>query len=227
MRTHAANECTDNQTTYTIYALTEPGETDVVVVARVRYIGKTKNPDRRFRQHLTRAGRGIRTHCYNWIRQLFAAGFVPNLEVLCNIDAVDADRVEKEMIARFRTLGAPLTNLADGGGGNPGWIPSLETRANMSAAHKGNKNSLGYHQSKEHIAKRVPALMGNKSTLGRHPSDETRAKMSAAKIGKKLSPEIRAKLSASHMGCHHSDERKLKISAALRVYWVTKKEMKK
>jgi len=228
MRIHTANERITNQAPYTIYALTEPGETDVLVVARIRYIGKAKNPDRRLREHLTSARRGSRRYCYNWIRQLVAAGFVPNLEVLCTVNAVDASKVEKETIARLHMLGAPLTNLTDGGEGTLGWEPSPETRANMSAAAMGNKNclgnknALGHRHSEE--AKRKTSVgrtgkgLGNKNALGHRHSKEANLKKSARMMGNKNGLGNK-----NSLGYRHSAEAKLKMSAARQTYWVTKK----
>lgn len=96
---------------------------------------------------------------------------------------------------------------------------SLETRAKMSAAMRGNTNGrgkklppftaehrarmsavrIGKKQSPETIEKRASKLRGRKYGP---PSPETRAKMSAAHIGKKrgpCSPETKAKIAAAHL----------------------------
>tara|TARA_R110001606_G_scaffold1789_4_gene6869 strand:+ start:105 stop:764 length:660 start_codon:yes stop_codon:yes gene_type:complete len=64
-----------------------------------------------------------------------------------------------------------LVNLTDGGEGIKGSIMSAETRAKMSASHKGKQHS-----------------------------EETKAKIGAASKGKKISKEQRAKLSALKKG---------------------------
>ena len=95
-----------------------------------------------------------------------------------------------------------LHNLTNGGDGTSGCIHSPETRAKMSAAHKGKKNH----------------------NYGKTLSPETRAKISAATKGKTRSPETRAKMSAALKGENHpfygksrSPETRAKMSAAVKV----------
>jgi hypothetical protein len=130
---------------------------------------------------------------------LLALGILPRHKILSVVSDSDAYAAEQELIAKFKLLGAPLTNLADGGPGTLGCYPSEETRHKLSISHMGNKNCLGHCHS---------------------VSDETRAKMSAAHLGKKLSVEHRMKISASQMGRkggfkghRHSEEARAKISA--------------
>jgi len=220
-----------------IYALTDPRETDGI--KRIRYIGMTKNVAHRFRSHLQAAKRGIRRYCYTWIRSLVSAGLFPKYETISVVNDSDAYSLEQETIAKFKLLGAPLTNLADGGPGMFGYHHSEETRARisaanmgkklgshhsdetrakMSAAKTGNKNFLGHHHSEETKRKISAAKTGNKAWLGRHHSEETRTKISAAHLGKKLSPETCAKIGAAKMGnknllgYHHSEETREKLS---------------
>ena len=61
-----------------------------------------------------------------------------------------------------------------------GQSPSLETRAKLSLALKGNKNCLGQRPNAETRAKMSASRRGQKHTLGHRHSPETRAKMSAA-----------------------------------------------
>ena len=93
-------------------------------------------------------------------------------------------------------------NMTIGGGGMRGYVVSAESRARMSAAHKGKR------LSPEHRAK-----IGE-SNKGKQISPEHRAKISAALTGKKLSAEHRANLSASHKGNKQSAETRAKISAS-------------
>ena len=77
---------------------------------------------------------------------------------------------------------------------------SDESRAKMSAAHKGNHNALGYKHMLETRTRISNALKAHPSLLGRTVSAESKAKMSAAHTGKKFSPEARANMSAAHKG---------------------------
>ena len=57
---------------------------------------------------------------------------------------------------------------------------------------------------------------GGEGTVGWVPNTETRAKLSAAHLGKKFTPEHRAKLGAAHLGKKRSPEHRATLSAALR-----------
>jgi hypothetical protein len=115
---------------------------------------------------------------------------------------------EKDLITRFgrKNIGTGcLRNLTEGGEGTTGFIHSPETRKRMSLHRLGNRNAAG-----------------NQNHLGHRHSSEAIAKMSAAKIGRKLSPATKAKMSAAlqgnqrSLGYKHSPEAKAKIAAASR-----------
>lgn len=105
--------------------------------------------------------------------------------------------------------------------------PSDETRAKISAAHRGKRLSpeqiakmaitlTGRKQSAETRAKRSAAL------VGREVSEEARLKISASQLGKIISPVTRAKLSEAAktrevpgmLGKHHSAETLARLSAS-------------
>jgi len=87
-----------------------------------RYVGKTsKTVRRRLTQHIGAARKGDTTYRSHWIRSLLAQECKP--EIVCLEDDIPENLVndrEKYWIAVFRSLGAPLTNLTDGGDGTPG-----------------------------------------------------------------------------------------------------------
>lgn len=89
---------------------------------------------------------------------------------------------------------------------------SPETRAKLSALMRGNTHLVGHTHSPETRAKLSIALLGNQRALGYKHSLETRAKVSAAGrgrtpiLGKKLSLEVRTKMSAAHIGKRPSAE---------------------
>lgn len=89
-------------------------------------------------------------------------------------------------------------NLTDGG--LNGFVFSEESRAKLSAVHKGKK--------------------------GKKQTPESNAKNSAAHLGKKRSLESRAKQSATMKGKKHSAETCAKQSAAIKKYWAKKRELK-
>jgi hypothetical protein len=110
-----------------------------------------------------------------------------------NLSWEDACKIEIDLIKYFgrKDLGeGSLVNMTDGGEGLKN--PSAETRAKISAAHK-----------------------------GKIVSEETKSKISAANIGKKHSAETKAKISNSvkgdkngFYGNKHSEEAKAKMGLA-------------
>lgn len=115
-----------------IYALCEPG------TRTVRYIGKTKNLMKRFREHLRNSPKK-KSHLGNWLRSL--NGDIPNLLILREVSEVESSAEEIFFIRMARMLNVSLTNTTDGGEGQCGASPSLETQAKLSVALRGRKKS--------------------------------------------------------------------------------------
>ena len=180
---------------FTIYALADP-ETK-----RIRYVGKTNNPEGRLAVHLSEARHSPRTHVYRWINSLLRQGLRPTL-VVCDTcgDESLALELERSWIKLFRMAGLPLTNLTEGGDGVSGLKHTDEAKAKMGRANLGSKRWLGKHHSEDSKVKISLARLGNTNCLGRKLSEETKAKISIAHLGIKSSAEIRAKLSAAQMG---------------------------
>lgn len=81
-----------------------------------------------------------------------------------------------------------------------------ETKAKISAAHKGNTYNIGRKLSEEHRAKIVTALEG------RVKSVETRLKLSIAQTGKKYSEKSKEKMRESAKGRILDEETKIRVS---------------
>lgn len=132
---------------------------------------------------------------------------------------------EREMIERWRALGADLVNLTDGGEGPTGlkhteeWKransarmkgrrPSAETRAKMSAAAMGNKKGLG-KKKPLHAVEALAAYW-----RGRPKSPETRRKISESKRGqiRLHSAEEDVRASERQKGIPKSDETRRRMS---------------
>jgi group I intron endonuclease len=112
--------------------------------------------------------------------------------------------LERYYIRCFQTKGPLGYNSADGGTVNAGFkhteetkaklrakVVSAESRAKMSAIHKGKTISEAHKQANRE------KLKGNKHLLGYFPSPETRKKISAAGMGRVQSQATRAKRSAT------------------------------
>lgn len=86
------------------------------ITGRARYIGKSKAPRRRLKDHLLRA-RENTSHQANWIRSLSARGLRPVLEILDEVPETEWQFWEREWIRLYKSLGFDLTNSTDGGEG--------------------------------------------------------------------------------------------------------------
>lgn len=157
-----------------IYALCEPG------TRTVRYIGKSNNPVRRLKLHLSDS-RKKENPLGDWLRLL--GGAVPNLVVLREVPTEKWQESEKRYICLARGLGMSLTNSNDGGGG--------VSKHSEKTCEKISASLRGWEFSPEHLANLSAALRGKKR------SPEICARMSASKLGKKHSAERRAGNSAA------------------------------
>ncbi len=89
----------------TIYALTEQGV--------VKYIGQSKNPAKRYRQHCRLSDNKSHTKRCNWLRKCIKTKQLPELVILKITDTPDKDEIE--LIKEYRDNGFNLVNTADGG----------------------------------------------------------------------------------------------------------------
>lgn len=153
-----------------IYALCEPENPE-----RIRYVGKSNNPARRLRAHLSNT-RKTSTHLGCWLKGLSTA---PVLEVLDEVPETQWEFWEREYIRVFRAIGFNLVNLSEGGDGHHN--PSSESREKNRRAHLGKKNPhIGVPRSPESRAKMSASRSGkNNWAFGKPKSLETRAKISA------------------------------------------------
>lgn len=125
------------RTTTAIYILRDPSTSEV------RYVGKTEQPlNKRLGQHISASKKGS-PYSARWIRSLVVEGLIPVIEAVEVVD-VGGDWVEAEQrwIRHYWENGARLTNLGDGGEGNPGFTHRQETRERLSATTKAYMNQL-------------------------------------------------------------------------------------
>lgn len=198
------------------------------ITGRVRYVGKTTNPKKRFCNHLTDAKKE-KNYRANWIRSLTAQGLKPIVEIIAQVPDIQWPQWEIDYIAAFRSMGCDLVNGTDGGEGfesgekHPlfGKKQAPETCAKISATLKGvyvgEKNHMfGKKQSPEHVAKRVARNRKAERT------PEWRAALSAANRGQKRTPEQIAKNREVHIGLKHSPETKAKMSLSAKAWRLRK-----
>ncbi len=140
-----------------IYILRDPGNNEVV------YVGKTKDPKKRHKDHCRKCRGKFRSLLDKWKNDIIDDGKIPIMEIIkeCHLD--DVDYWEKYYILEYRRIGTIL-NMTDGGDGlqNPseevrtkiglkskGRIPSKETRSKLSLSHyNSGKKIICYNNNK-------------------------------------------------------------------------------
>ena len=135
-----------------------------------------------------------------------AGGSIRSVKIRENLtesEALAFERLTIALLGRER-YGGVLVNDTDGGDGMTGWVPSPETRANISKANTGRKNS-----------DEVRAKMSASHKARGGPSSETRAKIAAANRARKgipLSVEACANIKAAKTS---PEQRKIHSDIAL------------
>lgn len=174
-----------------IYALRCPVE------RTVRYIGKSENPQKRHKSHISAARCGATKHqCADWIRRLHAQGFEPELHVLAQVpEGIRWQDVERSYIANAKSAGWNLLNSTQGGDGVPltddaareRWIASLK-RTKARPEYRGRASAaMKEVQARPEVKERNSA-----STKEAWADTATRAKM----IAGAMRPEVRKSKSA-------------------------------
>lgn len=184
-----------------IYMLIDPQS------GSIRYLGKSKNPDIRLREHLSTARKGgpRMLYVHRWLAKLLRQGLRPTMVIIGVVSEDFWATAERSCIRWLRDGDHPLTNLCEGGRGVHN--PSQEVRERIS-------NSLkGHVQSAESRAKKSATLKG------RVFSNNTRQKISEAMTGKKLTAEHKAKIGAKSIGRKCSPEGMFRRRAAMKKIW--------
>lgn len=168
----------------------------------LRYVGKTeRSAVARLKRHIHNAREGVKSHVYNWLRQLLAAGLKPEVEVLERHETAEAlDEAERHFIAYFRSIGCDVVNLTSGGDGSVGYRHTEQSKQKQRAKMAGRK------LTPEHRASISQGMMGHLV------SKAARAKSSESQRGRILTAEHRSKLSAAQKLVSNTKEWALKQS---------------
>ena len=203
------------------------------------YVGKTRDVDLRFQQHIESSVSGDERHLYASMRHYGIENFVVDVleENLHSEEA--ANEQERAWIRKLNSFDRRFGyNLTPGGDGvtkhrdetrakmsksHLGKHPNHETRKKMSQSQKGRIFS---DEHKKKMSSSIScALTGRNltethkkhisdSTRGKYVTPETGAKISCSRKGMKFSVEHRRKLSVAHKGRKLSDETRKKMSEA-------------
>ncbi len=198
-----------------IYAYLEP-RPENSRCGEVRYIGQTTTGFNRCTgwsgQYCTKAR--------NWLKNLEDRKLKPPIKILAvltpDASLSELNRQEIRFIAYYRSLGADLKNMTEGGGGTKGTRRSDEFKKRLADSNHNRvwleesklKVSLakrGKHLSEEH--KRNVGL----AKKGQKHSEETIAKIRLANLGRVLPESTKLKLSLSMKGRKHSEEHNRKV----------------
>ena len=171
------------------------------------YIGSSANMGGRKQNHLSDLNR--QKHCNQKMQAIYNKYQVFKFEVLFEC-AIEELIIKEQVLLDAHFTDGKCANILPNARSRVGIKHSPETRAKMSAAHKGRKHSA------EHRAKLSAARKGKPM------SAETRANMS----GRVWSAESRAKSSASQKGVPKSAETRAKISESAKIDWKKRKEKK-
>lgn len=163
-----------------IYALCDPD----LQIPVIRYIGKTVNMRRRFRDHCHQSVKE-KTHLGNWLKSLKARKVDPVLLTLTEVPDEIGSAAEVLYIRLAKEGGMDLVNATDGG---DGVTMTPEIREKIGAAQLGEKNHMF-------------GKTGSYSPLfGQKHTEERRAKNSASQRSRIKSLEDIEKQSAVNRG---------------------------
>lgn len=185
----------------------------------IRYIGKSSDPERRFKAHLGRCSER-KTHKDRWIAKLLKAGLKPELVILEILsDDEDWAAAEVAAIGAARKAGFPLTNLTRGGEGaalteeaRAAKIIAMgkpETRGKMSASARARWSDPDRAQKGREANRTAEKRRRLSEAAKRRSTPEYRAMMAErtraawadrekrAQIEAGITPEVRAKVSAA------------------------------
>lgn len=165
----------------------------------IRYIGKTYNIKKRYKQHLYHS-KYKKYHSSRWINSMLIKGLKPTINILAEIENEEkANLLEIELIAHYKQF-CKLTNITLGGNGTIGIKLTEERKIKVGNFHRGKTIS-------EEHKKIISSLK-----KGKKLSEETKRKISFSNRGKKRSQEIKNKISKSSKGKKHSIETRQKMS---------------
>ena len=106
----------------------------------VRYVGKTNNPQERYREHMNIA-HGEGTYRYNWVMSLRKKNLRPILEIIKEVSVDEWKYWEKYFIKYYINIGCKLVNYGKGGEGL-GFGNQTSFKSGMVPWNKGIKQKI-------------------------------------------------------------------------------------
>lgn len=155
-----------------IYILKDP------ITKSVVYVGKTKNPKKRHKDHCRPPMGKFKSNLDKWKKDILSRGLIPEMDIIKECSENDVDIFEKFFINEYRKF-FNILNMTDGGDGlqNPsdevrkkiglkskGRFVSQETREKLSKSH--------YNSGKKIICYDINGTLVNYYTNARRASEE-------------------------------------------------------
>lgn len=212
-----------------IYALCDPD------TFRIRYIGKSKDPENRLKLHLL--DKSI-SHKTKWINKLKRINKSPILKILQEVNSEEWEFYERYWICELKAAGVKLTNGTIGGAGTLGykWRPdqikkitdNIEVIEKRLAAQRITTSTKEYSEKMKRLAKErysdpdfknkhLEALNSEEYKAKRkklYDNQEYKDKIKIAQKQAMNTPECKAKLSAIQKRVAANPEFKAKQIAA-------------
>lgn len=175
-----------------IYTLTDP------ITLKVKYVGKSNNPQRRFWQHCSIF---LKNHKSNWIKSLIKKNKKPILKIIDRVLISEWEIWEKFWINIFKSKGYKLVNGTDGG---KCASKSKKVAKKISDSKKGYKHT---EETKKKISEartgkpsNNPNILQQIKKARKSRTQETFNKISMSKLGKKRNSETIEKMKIALKG---------------------------
>src|SRR5678816_2476029 len=181
------------------------------VVGKIRYIGKSVNPEKRYYQHLSdsRLSR-FDFHVSRWIRKLLLVNLKPKLIILEKVSGWEKwQDVEKRWIRSANLNNWPLTNLTKGGDG-PFFLNEEDDRRYRESVSVFMKDFWNSPEKREELSKR---------SLNMWADPEIRERIISANQEARSRPEIRERFLTANKEAQARPEVKKKRSVQFKAMW--------
>jgi group I intron endonuclease len=174
-----------------------------VITNELKYVGKSINPESRYRKHLQDSYKKI-SYKDNWIHSLLLRNAKPDLIIIDEVNHNNWIFWEKHYISYYKFIGCKLTNISEGGENPPSAAGRKWTTEQLKRISESNKGKKRSEETKKNISlakkgKPIPHLNNGKERSQSHRKNlslSLKGRTSPNK-GKTFSNEYRKKLSDS------------------------------